>query len=215
MSAKPGRIGLSGLKALKRTLQEQQQAEQAREQERQRQAVEARRAAAEFRTLVGKVSPLKHSGRVTPLVPKPVPLPFKRWEDDDQVLQESVSDDYGADWLIDTDDTLSYRRTGLGQDVVRNLRRGQWTVVAQLDLHGHRVDEARETLGEFLRVCVKQEMRCVRIIHGKGLGSKNRTPVLKEKVRRWLIQKEEVLAFVEARPNDGGSGVVIVLLKGG
>src|SRR5690606_1484314 len=136
------------------------------------------------------------------------------WADDDAVLRESVSDEYGAEWLLETDESLSYRRAGLGTDVVRKLRRGHWTVSAQLDLHGLRVDEAREAVAEFLRECVRQERRCVRIIHGKGLGSANRTPVLKEKVRRWLTQKDEVLAFVEARPDDGGSGVVLALLKG-
>src|SRR5690606_34378740 len=104
-------------------------------------------------------------------------------------------------------------RNGIGPDVVRKLRRGAWTVTAQLDLHGLRVDEARTVIADFLRQCVRSDRRCVRIIHGKGLGSANRQPVLKEKVRRWLTQKEEVLAFTEARPHDGGSGVVIVLLK--
>ena len=212
--SKSGGGGLAGLKALQRALQEQRQAAEAAERDARRRAEEARRAAAEFRTLVGEVVPLKADGRVDPAPVSPAPLPYKRWEDESEVLRESISDDYGADWLIDTDDTLSYRRSGLGQDVVRKLRRGQWTVQSQLDLHGHRVDEAREALGEFLRGCVRQETRCVRIIHGKGLGSKNRTPVLKEKVRRWLVQKEEVLAFVEARANDGGSGVVLVLLRG-
>ncbi|GAA4336463.1 hypothetical protein GCM10023144_30810 [Pigmentiphaga soli] len=213
MAGKPARQGLDGLKVLHKELQARREAEQAAQAEARRRADEARRAAAEFRALVGPVEPLRPAGRIEPRRVPPPPLPFKRWEDDSQVLRESVSDDYGADWLIETDDTLSFRRHGLGQDTVRKLRRGQWTVQSQLDLHGHRVDEAREALGEFLRQCVKQEMRCVRVIHGKGLGSKNRTPVLKEKVRRWLVQKEEVLAFVEARPNDGGAGVVLVLLK--
>ncbi|VCU71595.1 putative DNA endonuclease SmrA [Pigmentiphaga humi] len=212
MSGKPVRTGLAGLKALQRELQERRAAAEAAEREARRRAAEARRAAAEFRSLVGEVVQLKPDGRVDPAPASPPPLPYKRWEDDSEVLRESVSDEYGADWLIETDDTLSYRRSGLGQDVVRKLRRGQWTVQSQLDLHGYRVEEAREALGEFLRACVKQEMRCVRIIHGKGLGSKNRTPILKEKVRRWLVQKEEVLAFVEARPTDGGAGVVLVLL---
>lgn len=205
---------LSDLKTLQRELKARREAEEAAEREARRREQAARLAAAEFRTLVGEVVPLKPNGRIDPTPPPPRPLPYKRWEDESEVLRESISDDYGADWLIDTDDTLSYRRNGLGQDVVRKLRRGQWTVQAQLDLHGHRVDEARDALGEFLRACVRQQMRCVRIIHGKGLGSKNRTPVLKEKVRRWLVQKEEVLVFVEARPNDGGSGVVLVLLRG-
>ncbi len=166
-----------------------------------------------FRRMVGRVTPLEHTGRITPRNQRPRPVPLQRWADDDAVLRESLSDDYGAEWLLETDESLSFRRAGLGADVVRKLRRGHWTVTAQVDLHGLRVDEAREVVADFLRDCVKQERRCVRIIHGKGLGSVNRTPVLKEKVRRWLTQKDEVLAFVEARPIDGGEGVVLALLK--
>lgn len=205
---------LAGLKALHRKLLENQQAqaeELARQQREQRQV---RRDTESFRRMVGRVTPLKTDGRIEPAQAPPRPLPFQRWADDDAVLRESVSDDYGAEWLLESDETLSYRRAGLGQDVVRKLRRGHWSVSAQLDLHGLRVDEARTVVADFLRECVRQERRCVRIIHGKGLGSTNRVPVLKEKVRRWLTQKDEVLAFVEARPDDGGSGVVLALLKG-
>ena len=80
--------------------------------------------------------------------------------------------------------------------------------------HGLRVDQAREALGQFLRDAGKRGFRCVRIIHGKGLGSLNRKPVLKIKVRNWLVQKEEVIAFCQARAADGGSGALMVLLKG-
>ena len=77
-----------------------------------------------------------------------------------------------------------------------------------------RRDQARDSLGEFLRKCSRNGTRCVRIIHGKGLGSINKEPVLKNKVRNWLIQKDEVLAFSQATAADGGSGALIVLLKG-
>lgn len=212
--AQPAHKSLADLKLLKKELEDQRRLAQAQVKEAARVAEESRKAAAEFRSLVGAVKPLKQAPRVEKPAAAPAPFPFKRWEDDKQVLQESISDEYGADWLIETDETLSYRRQGLGHDVVRKLRRGTWTIQSQLDLHGYRVDEAREALAEFLRGCVKLEFRCVRVIHGKGLGSVNRTPVLKEKVRRWLVQKDEVLAFVEAAPNDGGAGVVLVLLKG-
>lgn len=213
MAKKPLHTGFAGLKAMRQALQEQRRAQAEADAAREVAAREARRATDEFRMAMGDVTPLANSGKITPRAESPPPLPFKRWEDDKAVLKESLSDEYGADWLIETDETLSYRRSGLGQDVVRNLRRGQWVVGSQIDLHGHRVDEAREALGEFLRDCVKRDVRCVRVIHGKGLGSKNRTPVLKEKVRRWLVQKEQVLAFVEARAVDGGAGVVLVLLR--
>ncbi len=210
----------AGLRDLKRLVNQAREQARAAEAERQarleRERLEAEQLEREsqlFAKLVGPVQRLQPTGRVQAPPPVAEPLPRQRWADDEQVLRESISDDYEADWLIDADETLSWRRIELDADVVRRLRRGQWTVKGQLDLHGLRSDEAREVLAEFLRESVKREWRCVRVIHGKGLGSRNRIPVLKEKVRRWLRQKDEVLAFVEARPTDGGAGVLIVLLR--
>jgi DNA-nicking Smr family endonuclease len=97
--------------------------------------------------------------------------------------------------------------------VTRKLRLGQWSIQRQLDLHGLRSDEARQALGQFIREAHKQGIRCVRVIHGKGLGSPGKTPVLKSRVHSWLVQKNEVLAFVQAKPADGGAGAVVVLLQ--
>jgi DNA-nicking Smr family endonuclease len=97
---------------------------------------------------------------------------------------------------------------------LRKLRSGTWVIQNQLDLHGLDRHEARAALVDFLSGCVKRGVRCVRVIHGKGLGSKNREPVLKTKVKHWLTQRDEVLAYCQARPVDGGSGAVVVLLKG-
>ena len=134
--------------------------------------------------------------------------------DEEAALQESLSDEFSIETLLETDDTLSYARSGVGPDVLRKLRGGAWVTQDQLDLHGLRTDQAREALGQFIRNSVKRGMRCVRIIHGKGLGSLNKKPVLKNKVRNWLVQKEEVIAFCQARAADGGSVALMVLLKG-
>ncbi|GAA5234870.1 DNA mismatch repair protein MutS [Verticiella sediminum] len=209
----PLNAAFAGLKGMQRELQTRRRAEAEAAARQRHDEARREREADMFRRAVGRVTPLKPNGRAERSLVPPPALPLQRWADDDAVLRESVSDEYGAEWLLESDETLSHRRAGLGPDVVRRLRRGHWTVSAQIDLHGLRVDEARDALGEFLRACVRREQRCVRIIHGKGLGSVNRTPVLKEKVRRWLTQKDEVLAFVEARPNDGGAGVVLALLK--
>jgi DNA-nicking Smr family endonuclease len=107
---------------------------------------------------------------------------------------------------------LSFRRPGVGADVVQKLRKGQWSIQRQVDLHGLRSDEAREAMGQFIRDAHKQGLRCVRVVHGKGLGSPGKAPVLKDKVLRWLVQKAEVIAFVQAPPNKGGAGAVLVLL---
>ena len=93
------------------------------------------------------------------------------------------------------------------------LRRGVWAIQAQLDLHGLRRDEARERLAGFLRESGRAGLRCVRVIHGKGNGSPGREPVLKGKVRSWLVQKSEVIAFAQARAQDGGHGALLVLLR--
>jgi DNA-nicking Smr family endonuclease len=97
--------------------------------------------------------------------------------------------------------------------VVRKLREGRWSIQRQIDLHGLRIDEAREALGRFVRESHQHGLRCVRVVHGKGLGSPGRVPVLKGRVQRWLVQKNEVLAFVQARPADGGAGAMVVLLR--
>jgi DNA-nicking Smr family endonuclease len=142
-----------------------------------------------------------------------LPIARQRLADEEAALRESMSDDFTVETLLDTDEALSYARNGIGPDVIRKLRRGHWVIQSQLDLHGLRTDEAREALGEYLRGAVKRGLRCVRVIHGKGLGSINKEPVLKNKVRNWLTQKDEVIAFCQAKAADGGAGALIVLLR--
>jgi len=110
-------------------------------------------------------------------------------------------------------DEWSFLRPGLSCQTLRRLRRNYWKINAQLDLHGFARDEARQELGIFINTCNKRGFRCVQVIHGKGLNSKNREPVLKTMVGGWLAQHNGVLAFCQAKPADGGSGAVLVLLK--
>ena len=98
---------------------------------------------------------------------------------------------------------------------MRRLRRGHWRIQDELDLHGLTRDTARARLVDFLAFCLQHDAKCVRIIHGKGLGSKNHEPILKQLVKSWLMQRSEVLAFIPARPADGGAGALLVLLKRG
>jgi DNA-nicking Smr family endonuclease len=175
-----------------------------------------RRAHAEkdlFVRAAGKVEPLRPAGRVAHAPEPPAPIPVQRQLDDQRVLRESISDEFDASTLLDVDDAMSFRRPGVGTDVTRKLRRGEWTIQAEIDLHGLRREEAREALSEFLRDAHRQGLRCVRVVHGKGLGSPGKAPVLKGKVHSWLVQKNEVLAFVQARADEGGAGAVVVLLK--
>lgn len=168
-----------------------------------------------FKKAVGQVNALPASGRVTHQTTKPKPVPASRQLDEKAVLQESLSDEFDVESLLETDESLSWRRPELGLDVVRKLRRGVWALQAELDLHGLRTDEAREQMSGFLREAQIKGLRCVRIIHGKGLGSPGRQPVLKDKVKRWLVQSDRVLAFVQARADEGGIGALIVLLQPG
>ena len=162
---------------------------------------------------MGPVTPLRNPNVARLRRHLPPPLPVQHWLDEERVLLESISDDFDVSTLLDTDDQLSFRRPGIGVEVTRRLRSGHWSIQRHLDLHGLRVDDAREALGEFIRHAHKIGLRCVRVVHGKGLGSPGKSPVLKGRVQRWLVQKNEVLAFVQARPMDGGAGALVVLLQ--
>jgi len=167
--------------------------------------------AALFREAVAKARPLRHD-RVAPERPKPAPLPTQRWRDESAVMHELLSDTFEpAD--IETGDELIYQRAGVQHSLMRRLRRGQFSISAELDLHGYTVPEARQALTDFLQLCSQRGLQCVRIIHGKGYGSRQKQPVLKGKLNIWLRHTGMVLAFCSARPVDGGTGAVYVLLK--
>jgi DNA-nicking Smr family endonuclease len=204
---------LQDLQAIRKHLEERERL--AREAELARKQAE-RRADAEknlFTRAAGKVEPLRHHGRAHLRPEPPAPVAVQRKLDDERVLREAISDEFDASTLLDVDDALSFRRPGVGLDVTRKLRRGEWTIQREIDLHGLRREPAREALAAFLRDAQRDGVRCVRVVHGKGLGSPGKTPVLKGKVHGWLVQKNEVLAFVQARADEGGAGAVVVLLK--
>lgn len=165
-----------------------------------------------FAQAVGPIQPLRHAPRTLSRRVGAEPVARMHRLDEQAVLRESISDSFDSSTLLETDDLLSYRRSGIGPDVLRKLRRGDWSIQRQIDLHGLRSDEARESLGQFLREAQRDALRCLRVVHGKGHGSPGKTPVLKSRVPGWLMQRKEVLAFVQARPVDGGAGALVVLL---
>ena len=166
-----------------------------------------------FLNAVKDVNPIKiKSKTIDVTTKKPKPIPRKLIEDESKVLVDSLSDEYMSS-ENDSDENLSYLRNGHSPDIVRKLKKGYWTIQSSIDLHGLVSEEAKEYVVNFIQECKRKKIRCIRIIHGKGYGSKNKEPVLKKKVRNWLRQKDEVIAFAEAPKHDGGSGVVIVLLK--
>jgi len=164
-----------------------------------------------FRDSIGTVKPVLDD-RVAPTRRPVSPRPIFRERDETEVLRDMLSDLFDpAD--MENGDELLYIRSGLQQRTVRKLRRGKLSVDAELDLHGMTVPVARAAVAGFLHECQRRHVQCARIIHGKGLGSRHRAPVLKTKVGSWLRQRDEVLAYCSARQYDGGTGALYVLLK--
>jgi DNA-nicking Smr family endonuclease len=163
------------------------------------------------------VTPLRSRNRVPRATQAADPTPAQRLADEAAALSASrFGDEPSPDtWDIgqEPESQQTFLRPGLSTDVLYRLRRGHWVVQAEIDLHGMNRIEAHDALVDFLETARNHQWRCVRVIHGKGLSSPNREPVLKAKVRRWLAQWDEVLAYCEAQPNAGGSGAVVVLLK--
>ena len=163
----------------------------------------------EFRKAVADVKPLKRAKRVVLKAPAPAPVAHQHRRDEAAALAESMSDPLSAEEALETGEELSYLRDGMARETLRKLRRGHWSIQDGIDLHGMTRDQASAVVVEFLEHCVTHGLRCVRIVHGKGLG------ILKAKLKKWLPQREEVLAFCQAPANDGGSGALLVLLKSG
>ncbi len=161
----------------------------------------------EFRKAVADVKPLKRPKRVALGVPAPAPVARQHRRDELAALAESLEGPLSIDDALETGEELSYLREGMARETLRKLRRGHWSIQDGIDLHGMTRDQAAAVVVEFLEQCLARGLRCVRIVHGKGLG------ILKAKLRRWLPQREEVLAYCQAPANDGGSGALLVLLK--
>jgi len=163
------------------------------------------------------VAPLRSRNRALVAHARPASLPAKRLADEADALAASKHGDEPspADWDVgqELEAEQTFLRKGLAGDVLTRLRRGHWSVQGELDLHRLNRDEARDALADFINDARNCGWRCVRVIHGKGLSSPNREPVLKAKVRRWLTQRDEVLAYCEAPRHSGGGGAVLGRLK--
>ena len=164
-----------------------------------------------FRREMADVAPISHD-LVPPELKKPAPIPFQTYKDEQAVVQESVS--HSLDEIaMESGEELFFQRPGLRLSTVKKLKRGQFSVAAELDLHGLVVKDAKQAITLFLAECRQDQKHCVRIIHGKGRRSPQGLPVLKNKVNLWLQHRDEVLAFCSARPVDGGTGAIYVLLR--
>jgi DNA-nicking Smr family endonuclease len=160
---------------------------------------------------VRDVNPLRQAKR-PPERERRRPRASSRRADEARVLADSLAFD-AHDLDVESGDELGFRREGISESVLRRLRRGEYAVRDEIDLHGMTQDEARAALGAFLAEAAHHDRRCVRVIHGKGLGSGHRGPVLKSAVNRWLRRHAAVAAFCSARRNDGGTGALYVLLS--
>jgi len=167
-----------------------------------------------LRRELADVRPLAHRRRALPHRAPPPPEPVQTRRDERAALAESLSGPVSPEDALESGVELSYLREGVSRLVLRRLRRGHWVVQDGIDLHGMNRIEAAAQVAHFVRAAAARGLRCVRIVHGKGLGSKNREPVLKGKLRAWLQPRDEVLAFCQAPPAEGGSGALLVLLKG-
>jgi len=164
-----------------------------------------------FRDAMHDVRPIRAPNRVEPYRAPAPPVPAKRHEDERAVIEELARLTLDDDAEIEED--ASYLRPGLPRDILRKLRRTHWVIQDDLDLHGLTGDEAVAETAVFLAGARRRGLRCVRIIHGKGLRSPGREPVLRKRIRKILTRRDEVLAFVEPRNVHGGSGAVVVLIE--
>lgn len=167
--------------------------------------------ASEFAALFGVTTPIDTKNKLVLERPKPAPIP----RENPSYIQEPLGvfpSDY-VPWSDTDQQEFEFLRPSLERDILRKLRNGEWPVQAALDFHGCTLDHARERFMAFMQQVVQANLRCVRMVHGKGLGSKNGAPIIKPTLRAWLIQQEEVLAFCPAKSENGGQGAVMVLLR--
>lgn len=166
-----------------------------------------------FRSVVGDAQPVADRNRVEIAPPAPPPAPIKREADERAALHESLAAPLTFEDRLDMGEEAAFLRPGLPRRVLTDLRRGRWVLQGQIDLHGLTRDEARAALAHFLHDALAQGKRCIRVIHGKGHGSPGKVSILKQLSRGWLAQREEILAFCQAGPHDGGGGALLVLLR--
>lgn len=164
-----------------------------------------------FRAAVADAHPLPEGQPLVHGQRKPPPRARFTHEDEARALADSPTD--SVDFAeVGAGEELQFAQASVTRAMQRRLRRGQYSINSEIDLHGLTTNEARAMMNDFLAECLDLDQRCVRVVHGKGLGSGSRGPVLKGWLNAWLQRRREVLAFCSARPADGGTGAIYVLL---
>ncbi len=141
--------------------------------------------------------------------PQPAPLPVQSEADERAVIRELLASDETASGAT-SGEALNFLQNGYPPRLLKQLRRGQFRIEDEIDLHHLRVTEAKQVLAEFFAAARNHRRRCLRIVHGKGRSGEG---ILKSLVDGWLRQRSEVIGFVSARPAEGGTGAVLILLK--
>ncbi|MBL8394504.1 MAG: Smr/MutS family protein [Candidatus Accumulibacter sp.] len=170
---------------------------------------------AAFRAAVDGVIPLRKFDRVSLEAPKPSPRPRQRELDEAAVLVETLHGPLAVDDWLDLGGADSFLRCGVSRNVLRDLRRGRWSIQDHVDLHGMNRHEAHTRVALFVGKALSAGKRCLRIVHGRGHGSPGREAILRQLVKVWLGRHQDVLAFCHAPPSDGGDGALWVLLRAG
>lgn len=166
-----------------------------------------------FKRAMAGVAPLPDKNLAEVDRQPPIPQPRQSLADHEATLHDSLHGPIDLQDRLEGGDEPAYLRVGLAITVLRDLRRGRWVIQDEIDLHGLNREQARQLIGSFLHACLHQGKRCVRIVHGKGHGSPQKLSILRQLVRGWLAQRQEVLAFCQAKPQDGGEGALLVLLR--
>jgi DNA-nicking Smr family endonuclease len=168
---------------------------------------------AAFLAAVAGTTPLRAPDRIAFEAPKPRPQPRQRELDEAAAINESLHGPFEIDDLLAIGDTDSFLRPGLRRTVLRDLRRGRWSIQNHIDLHGLNRHEAHEAVSQFIAESHQAGKRCIRIVHGRGFGSPGREGILRPLVKAWLSRRKDVLAFCHAPSCDGGEGALWILLQ--
>jgi DNA-nicking Smr family endonuclease len=158
------------------------------------------------------IQPLQHNNQAQIKTKKPVPLPRQQNTPLPAIPADALADSMLLNEGVDIDVEMHYVQAGQDPKILRKLQQGHWGCQGEADFHDYSTEQARQYFATFLSQALQEKMRCVRLIHGKGLSSKHRMPIIKQQIRHWLMQRPEILAFCPAKSAEGGAGVVLVLL---
>ena len=164
-----------------------------------------------FKQSLDGVKPLQQN-KIAPYRKPASTRPEQRIADDQRVMQEllEASDELSS---VNSGDELRYLQEGYSPRLLKKLRRGEYSIQDQLDLHGLIATEAKQETHRFINDCALDKVRAVRIIHGKGLNSRDKIPVIKRLLVSWLSKNKHVIAVCSSPKHDGGGGAVYVLLS--